>query len=188
MDKWRWANFTPKEVLSPKGLSFYRRNVFKLQGYAMDRLQWYREFLRAPISINHGHLKYRGWRSSYENANIGGRPDSTHCQGIAFDMNCYQADLAPFAVATVAYSLECAKNSKGDPAHRGFRGIGIYPKKNFIHGDFRSYAAQKEDYVVIWNGDAGGVLILHEKHTPKTLPALLRLLKVELKLPENWRL
>ncbi len=185
---WRWENFSPKEVLSPGGLALLRRNNLKLQGFALDRLQWYREFLQAPISVNHANLKYRGWRSAKENKNIGGVPDSPHVQGVAFDMNCYSADLSQFAIATVAYSLEQAKNTQGNPYHRGFRGIGIYPKKKFVHGDFRSFAAKSEDYVVIWNGDAGGAIVLKEKDKPKTLPELLDLLKRELKLPQYWRL
>ena len=175
-----------------------RRNNLKLQGFALDRLQWYREFLKAPIVVNHAHLKYRGWRSTAENANLGynkkkgrvikGVPDSPHVQGIAFDMNCYSAELSQFAIATVAYSLEQAKKTGGNPNHRGFRGIGIYPRQNFIHGDFRSFTAKSEDYVVLWNGDVDGALILKERDLPRTLPGLLDLLKKELHLPRNWRL
>ncbi len=187
MKDWRWDNFTPKEVLSPDGLALLRKNNLTLQGHALDRLQWYREFLKAPLSINHAGLKYRGFRSWRENKKIGGAEGSKHCFGLAFDMNCYSASTSAFTVATVAYSIEQIKKNK-TPHHRGFRGIGVYPKKNFVHGDFRSFAAQNEDYLLIWNGDAGGLLVLHEKDFPTSLTGILALLKRELNVPHSWSL
>ena len=198
MKNWRWENFAPAEVLSPHGLKLLRRNNLKLQGFALDGLQNFRTFIQAPISVNHGHLKYRGYRSTAENAwlpgstkkkPIRGAPDSTHVQGIAFDQNCYSTTLPNFYVTAVRYSLEQARKSGGNPSHKGFRAIGVYPNKNFIHTDFRSFPRQKEDYVFLFNGEMKGYgFPLYEKDMPKTLPALLQLLKRELRLPGHWSL
>ena len=191
--EWRWKYFSPAEVLSPDGQKMLRRNNLKLQGFALDNLEKFREFVGKPIYCNHKTLKYRGYRSAKENRRIKGVPDSQHCQGIAFDLNCYSIPLSVFAVYALLYTYREMSAHKGSPEHQGFRGLGIYPKKNFIHVDFRTLPFEKENYVIVFNQDTkiagtnkGPSTILDMKQLNKKPEELLELLKKKLYLPRKW--
>lgn len=169
-ENWRWGNFAPHEVLSPHGLKMLRRKNLKIQGFALDVLQSFRTRIGMSVMVNHGRLTLRGWRSTVENKKARGVNDSPHVQGIAFDMNVYKMSLAQQAIATIR--------------QEGFNGIGIYPKKNFIHGDCRTILTPK--LKVVWNGSNKMAAILTEKHLSGSDAALLNFLKKSLLLPTNW--
>jgi hypothetical protein len=185
-DNWRWQYFKPEEVLSPDGLAMLNRNNLKLQADAMNKLVRFREKLGLPISVNHSSLHYRGYRSEKENKKVGGVIDSPHSQGIAFDQTCYDMSLAQFAMAMIMYTWSEIRTNAGSPDHKGFRAIGIYPSKNFCHGDFRSFSGSREDYIVVWNGDNQKTILLDKRGFSDLPEAVLYLLQKQLALPNKW--
>lgn len=105
---WRWENFTPREIASKDD------GTIIVNEEALDILQKARNMAGSPFVIN------SAYRSPTHNADVGGKRNSYHLQGRAFDI-----------------SLE------GWDRHRlkkilqeaGFNGIGMY--KSFIHADTR---------------------------------------------------
>lgn len=125
---WRWSYFKPHEVLSPDGLAQYaEKGNLLVQPYALDQLQRLRAAYGHPLRCNFGNLRRRGYRSPRENAQAGGSPFSRHVQGIAFDITPDGETLAHLMVF-----LEHTADKWG------LGGIGFYPRKNFIHIDFRA--------------------------------------------------
>jgi zinc D-Ala-D-Ala carboxypeptidase len=114
-DKWRWKNFSPRE-LACKGTG-----SVLVDEVALDRLQKLRDALGIPINLT------SAYRSPEHNARVGGAKKSLHMKGLAFDVRMDNHDPYVFEMA--------AKEA-------GFRGIGYYPHKNFIHidlGDERTW-------------------------------------------------
>ncbi len=121
---WKWKYFTPEEVLSPEGLVQYSRGILLISPDLLDRLELLRTKLRKPIRVNHAGLKYRGYRSPHENYSIvGGEKYSYHMMGLAADISCYHLKFDEFAAFVRKSEL--------------FKGMGVYPAKNFIHVDIR---------------------------------------------------
>jgi len=116
-------SFEPKEILSPQGLYQLSLGNLMLQEEALSALEQFRQVVKVPIKINHGELLYRGYRSPEENHAIGGAQLSRQCQGIAFDCTPIGMSLEDFYSHALAF---------------GWGGVGYYPKKNFVHVDYRS--------------------------------------------------
>lgn len=168
--EWRWRDFTPEQVLSPDGLEiFKRRNVFKLQAFAMDFLQDYRLVVDLPFLCNHAGQRRRGWRSTRENGLVGGVPDSPHMQGIAFDLNCRELKLQEFFIKSIKYGWSC---------------VIIYPTKQFLHHDQRSIIGE---YTLAQNGENHKTIIITEELRAKPEAELFEILKKALSLPNEWR-
>ena len=108
--QWRWPDFSPQEMAC--------RGTGRLMivPEAMDMLQALRDKLGAPMIVN------SAYRSPEHNRNVGGAKASKHMLGIAFDVRMENHD--PEAYIAAALSV-------------GFKGIGTYPKQNFIHVDAR---------------------------------------------------
>lgn len=103
--KWKWPNFTPKEVACKDG-------SIMVDTLAMDALQRMRDLVAAPLVVN------SAYRSPHYNDKVGGAPRSYHMQAMAFDIALDGHD---------PHDLEaCALLA-------GFQGIGRYP--TFIHVD-----------------------------------------------------
>lgn len=83
----------------------------------LDRLQKLRTALGRPIIIN------SAYRCSVRNTQVGGSPNSQHMLGTAVDIRV--TGMTPQAVAAEAEKI-------------GFKGIGIYPSKGFVHLDTRT--------------------------------------------------
>lgn len=105
--KWRWPNFTPKEI-SCKG-----DGLIVIDENALDKLQAMRLELGIPLVIN------SAYRSEAYNKSVGGAPKSQHLQGRAFDIR-----------ITDALSRE---EIKYHAKEAGFTGIGDY--NTFVHVD-----------------------------------------------------
>lgn len=105
---WRWPNFTPAEIAC--------RGTGKIliNGDALDRLQALRLALGKPMVVN------SAYRSPEHNRNVGGAKASKHMDGIAFDISMAGHDPVAFIAAA---------------RRAGFKGIGTYPKSNFVHID-----------------------------------------------------
>lgn len=169
--EWRWRDFTPEQVLSPDGLEiFKRRNVFKLQAFAMDFLQEYRLSLDLPLLCNHAGHRRRGWRSTRENGLVEGVPDSPHMQGIAFDLNCRDLNLQDFFIRSIKFGWSC---------------VIVYPKRGFLHHDQRTIVGE---YGLAQNGENHKTVIITEELRVKPSAELFEILKKELSLPTEWRL
>jgi hypothetical protein len=112
--QWRWPDFSPQEMAC--------RGTGRLMivPEAMDKLQALRNKLGAPMIIN------SAYRSPEHNRNVGGAKGSKHMEGIAFDVRMDNHDPATYIAAALAV---------------GFKGIGTYPKQNFVHVDARSTRA-----------------------------------------------
>lgn len=109
--KWRWKNFSPRE-LACKGTGFLLVNE-----NALDKLQALRNELDRPLLIT------SAYRSPQHNKNVGGATNSLHMQGIAFDVRMENQDPHEFEAA----------------ARRiGFTGFGYYPHRGFMHIDTRT--------------------------------------------------
>lgn len=108
--EWRWPSFSPQELAC--------RGTGKLMivPEAMDKLQALRDRLGKPMIIN------SGYRSPEHNRAVGGAAGSMHMQGIAFDVRMDNHDPDAYIAAALAV---------------GFKGIGTYPKQNFVHVDAR---------------------------------------------------
>lgn len=120
---WTSKYFRPEEVLSPAALLHYKQTGNCVMCPAMlGELDDFREFVGYPLFINHGELRFRGFRSYIENTSIGGAKWSWHMFGKAADISCYKL--------TLHQLHEAAKDFK-------WQGIGYYPNNNFIHVDMR---------------------------------------------------
>jgi hypothetical protein len=107
-DKWRWKNFSPRE-LACKGTG-----SLLIDEVALDKLQELREKLGVPLLIT------SAYRSPEHNKKVGGAKSSYHLKGNAFDIRMDNQD--PIAFELAAREVN-------------FRGVGYYPKQGFIHID-----------------------------------------------------
>lgn len=194
MNAWPWPHFGPEEVLSSTGLWYLeKKRVLKVQGFAMDAMEDWREYAGVPILVNFGHHRKRGYRSAKENSlgGVKGVSDSPHTQGIAFDQTPRGIPTFDFFVAAVAWTYLSFLDGE-----TGFGGLGYYHRKNFMHGDFRTLLG---DYIVLWNGEDNHVGVLYFEEIadmePSELPArLIQLLKLpkdltikeQYLLPDSW--
>jgi hypothetical protein len=112
--EWRWPSFSPEE-LACRGTG----NLM-IDPRAMDKLQALRTKLGKPMIVN------SGYRSPKHNKAVGGASNSMHMQGIAFDVRMDNHDPETYIAAALAV---------------GFKGIGTYPKQNFVHVDARTSRA-----------------------------------------------
>ncbi|CAM3104034.1 Peptidase M15 [Paracoccus aminovorans] len=105
---WHWPNFSPAEIAC--------RGTGKLlvNEDALNRLQELRVTLGKPLIVN------SAYRSPEHNRNVGGAKASKHLEGTAFDISMANHDPAAFIAAA---------------RKAGFKGIGTYPRSNFIHID-----------------------------------------------------
>lgn len=105
---WHWPNFSPAEIAC--------RGTGKLlvNDDALDRLQELRVTLGKPLIVN------SAYRSPEHNRKVGGAKASKHLEGTAFDISMANHDPAAFIAAA---------------RKAGFKGIGTYPRSNFIHID-----------------------------------------------------
>lgn len=105
---WHWPNFSPAEIAC--------RGTGKLlvNADALDRLQELRMTLGKPLIVN------SAYRSPEHNKRVGGAKASKHLEGTAFDISMANHDPVAFIAAA---------------RHAGFRGIGTYPRSNFVHID-----------------------------------------------------
>ena len=112
--EWRWPDFSPQEMAC--------RGTGRLLivPEAMDKLQSLRIKLGRPMIVN------SAYRSPEHNKAVGGAPASKHMLGIAFDVRMDNHDPDTYIAAALAV---------------GFRGIGTYPKQNFVHVDARTERA-----------------------------------------------
>jgi hypothetical protein len=88
----------------------------KLFPELVRKVQKVRDLVGPPIKIN------SGYRTPERNAEVGGVPNSLHCQGKAVDISCSFVSLALLAVAAI---------------WAGFPGVIVYSKYNFLHCDLR---------------------------------------------------
>ncbi len=105
---WHWPNFSPAEIAC--------RGTGKLlvNEDALNRLQELRVTLAKPLIVN------SAYRSPEHNKTVGGAKASKHLEGTAFDISMANHDPAAFIAAA---------------RKAGFKGIGTYPRSNFIHID-----------------------------------------------------
>ena len=105
---WHWPNFSPAEIAC--------RGTGKLlvNEDALNRLQELRVTLGKPLIVN------SAYRSPEHNRKVGGAKASKHLEGTAFDISMANHDPASFIAAA---------------RKAGFKGIGTYPRSNFIHID-----------------------------------------------------
>ena len=105
---WHWPNFSPAEIAC--------RGTGKLlvNEDALNRLQELRVTLGKPLIVN------SAYRSPEHNRKVGGAKASKHLEGSAFDISMANHDPASFIAAA---------------RKAGFKGIGTYPRSNFIHID-----------------------------------------------------
>lgn len=105
---WRWPDFSPAEIAC--------RGTGKLivNEEALDKLQELRVMLGKPMIVN------SAYRSPEHNRRVGGAPASKHLEGMAFDISMANHD----PVAFIAMARRA-----------GFKGIGTYPRSNFVHID-----------------------------------------------------
>lgn len=121
-DSWPWPDFLPSEVLSPAGLRGLDKGVLLISTDAMTQLQRFRKILGRPLWVNFGTHKHRGFRSHEENESVNGEEFSMHKMGLAFDLT-----------ADGLSSAELFSTAKAF----GWRGVGHYPGRNFVHVDLR---------------------------------------------------
>ena len=105
---WHWPNFSPAEIAC-RGTGKLRLNAD-----ALDRLQALRSALGKPMIVN------SAYRSPEHNKRVGGAKASKHLEGIAFDISMANHDPVTFIAAA---------------RKAGFKGIGTYPRSNFVHID-----------------------------------------------------
>ena len=105
---WHWPNFSPAEIAC--------RGTGKLlvNEDALNRLQELRVTLGKPLIVN------SAYRSPEHNRKVGGANASKHLEGSAFDISMANHDPASFIAAA---------------RKAGFKGIGTYPRSNFVHID-----------------------------------------------------
>lgn len=105
---WHWPNFSPAEIAC-RGTGKLRLNAD-----ALDRLQALRNALGKPLIVN------SAYRSPEHNKRVGGAKASKHLEGTAFDISMANHDPETFIAAA---------------RKAGFKGIGTYPRSNFVHID-----------------------------------------------------
>ena len=88
----------------------------KIHPVLLDKLQRLRDIIDGPIYIT------SGYRCRRENSRVGGVPHSYHLYGMAADVYSKMVSLEEL--------LDLA-------AQVGFKGIGYYPKRGFLHLDIR---------------------------------------------------
>lgn len=105
---WHWPNFSPAEIAC--------RGTGKLlvNEDALNLLQELRVTLGKPLIVN------SAYRSPEHNRRVGGAKASKHLEGTAFDISMANHDPAAFIAAA---------------RKAGFKGIGTYPRSNFVHID-----------------------------------------------------
>ncbi len=105
---WRWPNFSPAEIAC--------RGTGKLllNEDALDKLQELRVTLGKPLIVT------SAYRSPEHNRKVGGAKGSKHLEGSAFDISMANHNPASFIAAA---------------RKAGFKGIGTYPRSNFVHID-----------------------------------------------------
>ena len=141
--EWKWNNFEPAEIAcygnSAENIKRYTKDCgcggeLFLPAYAdtnnknmpvyfiqsMDALQRLREAWGKPIILNSAH------RCEQHNKRVGGAKKSCHL-AIAFDCVINTNEQETF----VKLAKKC-----------GFNGIGIYPRRGFVHLDIRSSSAE----------------------------------------------
>lgn len=106
--EWYWPNFSPAEIAC-RGTGKLRMNA-----EALVRLQELRVTLGKPMIIN------SAYRRPEHNRAVGGAKASKHMEGIAFEVSMANHDPTEFIAAA---------------RKAGFRGIGTYPRSNFVHID-----------------------------------------------------
>lgn len=112
-------NFSRNELACKKGLCPHCGGLMHCEEFAIERLQALRDALGVPLTIN------SAFRCPAHNAEVGGKPDSQHLAGIAFD---------------VALSEEVSRRTLIAQAKLlGFHGIGQYD--SFVHLDLRPTTA-----------------------------------------------
>ena len=191
---WKYKHFQPKEVLSPVGLGKLKYNsVLKIQDFALQTFDDFREFLGMPILCNFADKKLRGYRSVKENMKIYDdlrkrNPkiktlyDSAHVQGIAFDSHCTKIKTFEYAIVMTAWSIYRFQNSQ-----QGFSGIGIYAHKGFCHKDCRSLL---DNYIFVWNAINKKSLTMRYDN-PNLLKDPYKFyenIKENLDFPKRWRM
>lgn len=135
-DEWRfrWSNFTPREVLSDGALDLIsHKRVYCFDFGALDLLQSFREWLNESILVNHGRLTLRGVRTLQEVYELNGgdfNVNSFH-PWCAFD--CSSPGMVPEELASAASEFNQQQMHVG--FDRIFGGIGIYD--SFVHLDAR---------------------------------------------------
>jgi hypothetical protein len=107
-ERWRWKNFSPAEIACRGTGSIL------IDEDALDKLQALRDRLGKPLIV------LSAYRSKEHNAAVGGAKHSKHMEGRAFDISMANHDPEKFEAAARAV---------------GFKGIGFYPRSNFIHID-----------------------------------------------------
>jgi len=118
MDKWRWPDFTPREMRS-KG-----DNRLMINPDSMDKLQALRDMV-GPISIT------SAYRSLAHNTAVGGAKTSQHMKARAFDCSMHN-HANPFLFELAAREV-------------GFTDFGFYRDSNFIHIDDRGRGGEWGD-------------------------------------------
>ena len=114
MAEWMWPNFSPEEMAcrGTGKLAIDRRS--------MSMLQKLRNSLGAPMVVN------SAYRSPEHNRAVGGATSSYHMKAMAFDVRMDNHNPQVY--------MEKAKAV-------GFKGIGQYADKGFLHVDSRDYPA-----------------------------------------------
>lgn len=122
---WKWKNFKTTEI-ECKGetcgcggelwLSKYNNEIPTYFMESMDALQRLRDAWGKPIMITFAH------RCENHNRSVGGAKGSRH-MAIAFDCVVVSSEQSIFAVL----AAKC-----------GFNGIGLYPRRSFVHLDMRA--------------------------------------------------
>jgi zinc D-Ala-D-Ala carboxypeptidase len=105
---WRWKFFSPQEIAC-RGTG-----RIKIDAKALDMLEALRIKLGKPLIVN------SAYRSPEHNRAVKGATRSKHMEGTAFDISMSNHDPETF--------IKAAREV-------GFRGIGTYPRSNFVHVD-----------------------------------------------------
>lgn len=178
---WPYRFFKPNEVLSPDGLSLLESQKWSpVPKFAMEAFSDFRDWIDVPISVNYNRSLRRGYRSNNENKQVGGARNSTHLLGLAFDQTPHNYPLFDFFCQAILWS-----KARFEQGKTGFSALGIYPQKNFMHGDFR-YSLNEN--LIIWNGFKNKALTIVVQRDSIPVMNLDEWLKAELMLPEHWQL
>ena len=86
----------------------------------VTKTQRVRDLIGLPVRIN------SGYRTPERNRQVGGVPNSLHCQGKAVDLSCAFCSLAQLTVAAI---------------WARFTGVIVYNLQNFVHCDLRDERA-----------------------------------------------
>lgn len=115
----RWPNFRPGE------LACKHCQALRVNYYALDTLQKFRNLLGRPVVLN------SAYRCADHNQAVGGAPASYHLSGRAFDTQTFATNRGQFHLTRLA-------------AEAGFRGFGYYdhfthldvgPRRDWFAGD-----------------------------------------------------